>query len=101
MNVWRSTRSTGDRLYEVDVPQRYEVMTGQPEIIDSHIVVPDAPGLGVDLVEDAIARYLATGNVSLPEDTYDYQYVAARTGRARWLSKTPVPPPGYSPGQIY
>lgn len=76
-----------------DVPQRYKVMTGQPEIVDSHIDVPDTPGLGVDLVEDAIASYPAAGNISLPEDTYDYQYVAARTGRARWLSKTPVPPP--------
>ena len=33
---------------EDDVPQRYEVMTGQPEIVDSHILLPDAPGLGVD-----------------------------------------------------
>ena len=31
-----------------DVPQRYKVMTGQPEIVDSHIVVPDVPGLGVE-----------------------------------------------------
>ena len=76
-----------------DVPQRYKVMTGQPEIVDSHIVVPDVPGLGVDLVENAIASYPAAGNISLPEDTYDYQFVAARTGRARWLSKTPDPPP--------
>ena len=71
---------------EDDVPQRFEVMTGQPEIVDSHIIVPDAPGLGVDIVEDAIARYPSTGNISNPDDTYDYQYVAARMGRSRWLS---------------
>ena len=37
-----------------DVPQRYEVMTGQPVIEDGHILVPDRPGLGVDLDEEAI-----------------------------------------------
>ncbi len=71
---------------EDDVPQRFEVMTGQPEIVDSHIIVPDAPGLGVDIVEEAIARYPSTGNISNPDATYDYQYVAARMGRSRWLS---------------
>ena len=40
-----------------DVPQRYEVMTGQPVIEDGHILVPDRPGLGIDLDEEAIERY--------------------------------------------
>lgn len=71
---------------EDDVPQRFEVMIGQPEIVDSHIVVPDTPGLGVDIVEEAIAQYPSTGNISNPDDTYDYQYVAARMGRSRWLN---------------
>ena len=71
---------------EDDVPQRYEVMTNQPKAVDSHIVVPDTPGLGVDIIEEAIANYPSSGNIGNPSDTYDYQYVAARTGRARWLS---------------
>ena len=71
---------------EDDVPQRFEVMIGQPEIVDSHIVVPDTPGLGVDIVEEAIAQYPSTGNISNPDDTYDYQYLAARMGRSRWLN---------------
>ena len=58
-----------------DVPQRYEVMTGQPEVVDSHIAVPDAPGLGVDLVEEAIAQYPSQGNIAAPDTSYDYQYV--------------------------
>jgi galactonate dehydratase len=86
---------------EDDVPQRYEVMTNQPEVKDSYIAVPDAPGLGVDLVEEAIAKYPSEGNVSMPEDTYDYQYVWARQGRALWLSDQETPPPKYRPGQIF
>jgi len=70
---------------EVDCPQRYEVMTGQPVVRDGAIVVPDAPGLGVDLVEEAIAKYPSTGNIQMPDDTYDYQYVWARAKRASWL----------------
>jgi galactonate dehydratase len=84
-----------------DVLQRYEVMTGQPEIVDSCIVVPDAPGLGVDIVEDAISKYPSKGNIAMPDDTYEYRYVAAREGRAQWLDANPKPPPRYRPGQIY
>ena len=69
-----------------DVPQRYEVMSGQPEIVDSHIVVPDTPGLGIDIDVDAIARYPSSGNIGHPDPAYDYQYFAAKTGRASWLN---------------
>jgi galactonate dehydratase len=68
-----------------DVPQRYEVMTPQPQIEDGFLVVPDAPGLGVDIIEEAIAHYPSRGNIGKPDDAYDYQYVYARRGRARWL----------------
>ncbi|RME66262.1 MAG: mandelate racemase/muconate lactonizing enzyme family protein, partial [Caldilineae bacterium] len=47
-----------------DVPQRYEVMQPQPTLVDGSILVPDAPGLGVDIVEEAIAHYPSTGNIS-------------------------------------
>lgn len=84
-----------------DVPQRFEVMTGQPVIEESHIVVPETPGLGVDIVEEAIANYPSEGNVSLPEETYDYRYVYARHARSKWLSGQPAPPPTYRPGHIF
>ena len=70
-----------------DVPQRYEVMTGQPEIVDGNIVVPDTPGLGVDIVEEAIAMYPSRGNIGQPPAAYDYQYVYARGQRARWMKE--------------
>ena len=70
---------------EEDCPQRYEVMTGQPVVKNGAIVVPDAPGLGVDIVEEAIAKYRSGGNIQMPDSTYDYQYVWARAKRASWL----------------
>jgi galactonate dehydratase len=70
---------------EDDVPQRYEVVTPVPEIEDGHILVPDTPGLGVDIVEEAIAKYPSTGNVSQPSPDEEYLYFRARRGRARWL----------------
>jgi galactonate dehydratase len=72
---------------EDDVPQRYEVMQPQPKVVDSHIAVPDSPGLGVDLVEEAIARYPSQGNISPPDPKEEYVYFRARERRARWLSK--------------
>ncbi|MBT3346404.1 MAG: mandelate racemase/muconate lactonizing enzyme family protein [Gemmatimonadetes bacterium] len=84
-----------------DVPQRYEVMTGQPVIENSHIVVPDTPGLGIDIVEEAIAQYPSVGNVSVPEDTYDYSYIYARHARSQWLSGQQTPPPKYRPGHVF
>ena len=63
-------------------------MTGQPVIEEGHIVVPDTPGLGVDIDEGVIARYPPHSN-SMPVDDnaseYDFQYVAAHGKRARWL----------------
>jgi len=85
---------------EDDVPQRYEVMTGQPAVADGHIAVPDTPGLGVDIVEEAIARYPSSGNLGQPDDTYEYRYVYPRDKRALWLSQEPTPPPSYRAGQV-
>lgn len=69
---------------EDDVPQRYEVMVPQPTIVNGSILVPDTPGLGVDIVEEAIAHYPSRGNISAPEMD-EYVYVQARYGRDRWL----------------
>ncbi|MEZ4713018.1 MAG: mandelate racemase/muconate lactonizing enzyme family protein [Caldilineaceae bacterium] len=69
---------------EDDVPQRYEVMQPQPQIEAGFMRVPDAPGLGVDIVEEAIAKYPSHGNVSAPA-LDEMTYVRARSQRARWL----------------
>jgi len=71
-----------------DVPQRYEVMQPQPTIVDGHLVVPTTPGLGVDIVEDAIAQYPSGGNVAPPNPDEEYVYVRARSKRAKWLGGT-------------
>lgn len=62
-------------------------MTGKPVMENSRIVVLVTPGLGVDLVEDAIVpKYPSSGNIAPPDASYDFQHVEARAGRARWLS---------------
>ena len=40
-----------------DVPWRYEVAPGAVQEVDGAIRVPDAPGLGLDIDEDAIAAH--------------------------------------------
>ena len=68
-----------------DVPARYEVMEPQPRIVNGSILLSDAPGLGVDIVEDAIAKYPSTGNVTALAEEHDHLYVAPRLRRARFL----------------
>lgn len=69
-----------------DVPQRYEVIQPQPQIVDGYMLVPQAPGLGVDIVEEAIAHYPSTGNVAPPNAQEEYLYFRARDKRAHWLN---------------
>ena len=47
---------------EFDHPSRYEVIDHHPPTIDGHITVPDRPGLGVDIIEEAIEKYPSQGN---------------------------------------
>ena len=72
-----------------DVPLRYEVMQPQPEVVDSHIVVPDTPGLGVDIVDEVIEKHPAdaerAGRESSRDAHYDYQFILAQQKRASWL----------------
>ena len=70
---------------EDDVPQRHTVMQPPPTIVDGFMLVPDAPGLGIDIVEEEIAKYASTGNVSPPNPDEEYVYFRARDKRARWL----------------
>nr|BAG82742.1 putative isomerase [uncultured bacterium] len=71
---------------EDDVPQRYEVMQPQPTIVNGFMQVPDAPGLGIDIVEEAIAKYPSTGNIT-PPTMEEPLYVRARDQRAGWLRR--------------
>ena len=49
-----------------DWPGRKHVVTNEPELRDGSLLVPDAPGLGVDIIVDEIARYPADRNVGIP-----------------------------------
>ncbi|MCB2052864.1 MAG: mandelate racemase/muconate lactonizing enzyme family protein [Geminicoccaceae bacterium] len=54
---------------EFDWPGRYEVVTPVLEVVDGHIALPTAPGLGVDIVEEALERYPSSRNVrDVPAD---------------------------------
>jgi galactonate dehydratase len=83
---------------EFDWSGRYEVVTPVLEVTDGHLPVPDAPGLGVDIVEEEVARYPGTRNVSdmPPDDGWAYEpgtvneavYFQTRLGRRRKLRIT-------------
>ena len=76
---------------EIDWPGRAEVITPVPVTVDGHIAVPDTPGLGVDIVEAAVAKYPSQRNVGQGKGDYapgtegEYLYVQSRLGRAAWL----------------
>jgi galactonate dehydratase len=54
---------------EFDWPGRYEVVTPVLEVSDGAIPLTTTPGLGVDIVEEALERYPATKNVrDVPAD---------------------------------
>ncbi len=55
------------------------------------MLVPDAPGLGIDIVEEAIAKYPSIGNVSAPNPNEEYVYFRARNKRASWLKPQAKP----------
>ncbi|MEM7566754.1 MAG: mandelate racemase/muconate lactonizing enzyme family protein [Pseudomonadota bacterium] len=49
-----------------DWPGRAKVVTASPELRDGGLVVPDAPGLGVDLVDEEIARHAPGPGIRVP-----------------------------------
>jgi galactonate dehydratase len=83
---------------EFDWPGRYEVVTPVLKVADGHLPVPDAPGLGVDIVEEEVTRYPGTRNVAdmPPDDGWAYEpgtvnegvYFQTRLGRRRKLRIT-------------
>jgi len=72
---------------EDDVPQRCEVMRPQPEIANGYMKVPNTPGLGIDLVEEAIGKHPSRGNITPPTplDGGEFLYTMARERRGSWL----------------
>ncbi len=76
---------------EDDVPQRYEVMQPQPIIEKGHLVLTDAPGLGVDIVPEVIAHFPSQGNIAPPKTHF---YVQAKFRRGNWMEEE-VATPGF------
>ena len=76
---------------EIDWPGRSEVITPVPQQVDGHLAVPNAPGLGVDIVEEAVARYPSRRNVGMGKGDYapgtadEFVYVQTRLGRSGYF----------------
>ena len=83
---------------EDDWAGRYEVTDPVPRTVDGHLAVPDRPGLGIDIVEEAVARYPSIKNVAVsgsPDNgayeagTFDEQvYFQTRFHRRRAFRKS-------------
>ena len=50
-----------------DWPGRAQTVTRQPELVEGHLIVPDAPGLGVDIDAAFVAAHPSIRNVGLPK----------------------------------
>jgi galactonate dehydratase len=82
---------------EDDWPGRAQTVIPHPKAVDGFIAVPNAPGLGVEIDEDFVARHPSMGNVSVPasEESNDYLpgtfgehvYVQTRLGRGRLFGR--------------
>ena len=69
-------------------PFRRDLMSGGPELVDGHLVVPDGPGLGIELNEELLLRHPGSAGAfpSAPDDEEGYQHRAARRRRGEWLA---------------
>ena len=84
---------------EDDWEGREHTVVPHPRAQDGFLKVPDAPGLGVDIDEDFVARFPSQANVSVPGSaqsgsyaagTHDeHVYVQTRLQRAMYLSPDP------------
>ena len=76
---------------EIDWPGRAEVITPVPVQVDGHLKVPDVPGLGVDIVEEAVARHPSRRNVGMGKGDYaagtadEFVYVQTRLRRSGYF----------------
>ena len=78
-----------------DWPTRNDIITQHLEVVDGHILVPDRPGLGVDIDERLVASFPSARNVAIAGGGYEpgtegeYVYVQSRRSHAsRFRSKT-------------
>lgn len=62
--------------FENEWEGRDAVIDHKLEMIDGHVVVPDRPGLGVDIVEDAIRRHPSVKNCGVPGSAEGGAYAA-------------------------
>ncbi len=60
---------------EFDWPGRYDVVRPVLKVEDGAIAIPQAPGLGVELVKDEIARYPSVRNIADPPPDDGTSYV--------------------------
>lgn len=58
---------------ELDWVGRNTVITPAPTLVDGHLLVPNVPGLGVDIVEDEIAKYPSRMNIILDSGADHYE----------------------------
>ncbi len=76
---------------EIDWAERSDMITPAPVQVDGHLAVPDAPGLGVDINEEAIARHPSQRNVGMGKGDYEpgtdgeFVYMQTRLHRARYF----------------
>jgi galactonate dehydratase len=76
---------------ESDWAGRNEVISAPPVLENGHLIVPTVPGLGVDINEEAVARYPSRRNVSIAAGGYEpgtegeHVYVQMRLRRAAYL----------------
>ncbi|HWU61938.1 MAG TPA: mandelate racemase/muconate lactonizing enzyme family protein [Ensifer sp.] len=63
---------------ENDWPGRNRVISGPPLFENGALIVPDAPGLGVDIIEDEIAKYPSVRNIAEGSQT-------SREGEATYI----------------
>lgn len=60
--------------FRIDWPGREQVITERLEVENGHVLVPDRPGLGVDIVESVVAANVPGVNVALPNPKYHAAY---------------------------
>jgi galactonate dehydratase len=74
-----------------DWPGRAHTVTAQPEMRDGHVLVMDAPGIGVDIDEAFVAAHPSVRNVGLPAGGWPAGteeatlYTQPRAARARLM----------------
>jgi galactonate dehydratase len=70
---------------EFDWEGRDDVITPAPKVVDGHLAVPDAPGLGVDIDVDEIRRYPSRRNVRVIAEDDGTAYAPGTAGEVPYF----------------